>query len=845
MRVHNTLFLLLSQTRLFWKFRATFTRAGFLGHREFFGVRHRIQEHGIRARSFFSLARLTLGQLGLAILVAVALQVSDPYLTHVYTAYGLDITDDSEYGTLLATVTGIGGLFIGLYYTAISAIGGAIYSRVPNNIRDLLAQERIGNVYMRFLALVTYLGVILLAFRTAGFPPIVLAVPVFILASGISIIAFVRLGARVFDLFDPTSLSHHLFHQLRRNYRQVMAGQYRWSDPAFQSYAHRSARSAVDTLSTLADITAREPHLNGQPLATLCKHLLFFLRIYEPAKRRIPTESLWYAKRYIYPDWYKTSDSTTSLVHQTGTSLPPDNVSDPRWLEGEILPIVYNCIRLNLERGRYEIVTDLLSNVDAYLQQLCKEHQVQTALQTIKDLVSQCADLVFASVPDDLEREPLEQLGMADTLGAMPISVLLAYMRSIEESDLDSDLARLKQIDWRSVDDIYAVNLPLYALPQLEWLRPRLEFEFSSEGRQISPHWYICELVVQTVSENAKATITGLVGDAQAIYGAWSKTATEKKLPWVIACVLSREAEYWNKLDVNLTKLRERWAGLNSSRRIEGLPWPTLDLNELDRIRNERRNDVLRLMSVESTILSLTPRPESYPDFAGQFLHTVGEALVSAMYENDGRSVEALFKTFFHGTLLQYERLRPKGDVADWPAQIELKVAVAPLLDLMDLSGYAFLYSEYHDNPALSEPVISSWNEYLDENKKTPPQATILFLADVSLSETMFELPHRGLLRTRWSQIAFRRLRDLERKRVSGRGEFFDADTIVVHESPLVRIFSREPYGSFHDGIDIFLAKYIRRRDDGKDADFGARRRELQEQLEREEKRYAEALADE
>ena len=293
MRVHNTLFMFLSQTRLFWNLRAALTHAGFLGHREIFGLRHRIQERRVRGRTLLSLVRQTLGNLVQAILVAIVLQVSDSYLTDIYTAYGVDITDNSEYGTLLVTVAGMGGLFIGLYYTAISVIGGAIYSRVPNNIRDLLAQERMGNVYMQFLAFVTYLGVILMAFNTVGFPPVVLAIPIFILASGISIFAFVLLGARAFDLFDPTALSYHLFYQLRRNYRRMMAGEYRWSDPAFQRYAHRVARSALDTLSTLADLTAQEPHLNGRPLATLCKHLLSFLVLYERSKRKIPTDSLW------------------------------------------------------------------------------------------------------------------------------------------------------------------------------------------------------------------------------------------------------------------------------------------------------------------------------------------------------------------------------------------------------------------------------------------------------------------------------------------------------------------------------------------------------------------------
>jgi len=204
-------------------------------------MKRRIQEHGIRTKSLLALLRLTLGQLVTALVIAIGLQISNPYIAPLFSEWGFFIPENSDYGTLLATITGVGGVFIGLYYTAISAIGGSIYSRVPNNIRDLLAQDRVGNVYMRFLALLTFLGVCLLAFYVGGFTPIALAVPLFLVGAGLAIIAFVRLGARAFDLFDPTTLSYHLFEQLRRCYKQMQAGGYRWSDQAFQNHSHRLA----------------------------------------------------------------------------------------------------------------------------------------------------------------------------------------------------------------------------------------------------------------------------------------------------------------------------------------------------------------------------------------------------------------------------------------------------------------------------------------------------------------------------------------------------------------------------------------------------------------------------
>jgi hypothetical protein len=272
-RFLNTPFLWASQTRAFWKARAFFARIGFLGHRSLFGIRARVRENRAGTTTLLTLARLTIGQVILALAVAIVMQMVDPYFDDFYKRHGLAITPDI-YGTLLGTITGTGAVLMGLYYAATTAIGGAIYARLPNNIRDLLARERVGNIYIKRLAFLTYLGVILLAFRATGFAPIKIAIPFFTLTSGVAIMAFVVLGARAFNLFDPTSLSYELFGQLGHNYLLITSTGYRWLDPSFQRHAHRTARSAIDSLSALAEITIKEPHLSRQPFQTLTEQSL-------------------------------------------------------------------------------------------------------------------------------------------------------------------------------------------------------------------------------------------------------------------------------------------------------------------------------------------------------------------------------------------------------------------------------------------------------------------------------------------------------------------------------------------------------------------------------------------
>ena len=262
-----------------------------------------------------------------------------------------------------------------------------------------------------------------------------------------------------------------------------------------------------------------------------------------------------------------------------------------------------------------------------------------------------------------------------------------------------------------------------------------------------------------------------------------------------------------------------------------------LNIDELKEKSTQRKIELLKLMSEENILLSHISRPESYPDFAGQFLHTVGEALLRAMCENDRDTIEALFNRYFHGSLLQFEQLRSEQTVSDWQYQANFKVSAGSLLDLMDISGYAYILSEYHDVPRIKDPIIKIWDEYLDQDQE---DSRLQFLANaVVFSGLVFGTAPRDINRHRWEQIISQRLSDVERQEIPPHPNRITVDleprTIPVHQSPLVRIFARFPFFSRCNGIDIFIAKYMRQREDGENLDFGWRRRDLREEIRREE----------
>lgn len=827
------LFLSFSQFRLFWRLKAIAAHVSFSIGSKIFGVRYSLKEEKANYLSLRYLFRTTQKPLFVAVGVAAVCQYVDPFLLPYYQKLGIAVPADGDYVTFLASVSSIGGVFIGLYYAGISAVGGAIYATVPNNLRELLAYERRGNVYMRYLAFLTFFCLTLIALRLTGFTRLYVAVPFVATLAGIGIFAFVKLGQQAFHFFDPTTLSGHIFEQLQRWLNAVKADGYRWHDKAFQYHAYRQSSAVLDTLDTLSDFTASKPHLRGTSFLNLTKNLLRFLVRYEFAKRHIPTNSSWYGQRYQHRDWYRTDDSRVSIAYLTGTALEPDVSVDREWIEDRVVPIVRKCIETNLAEKRYEDVHALLEYVDAYLKVVAKEGAVERAFKFL-DQVAIVVLSQFSQDPDGkiIKIDVLEKLAVAERLSSLPITIALGYRELVVGLNRDGIEQKISSVQWNDTKEIYIRGFPTYCLERLEWFRPRLEYERRIEGQNVTPLWYQTELVCQIECDRFSSNAKALVVRGSAFYKQSIAKAIECKHPWLAAAIMSREWEYWHKVENQIEIWPEKWAGLNAVRHIEGLPWSQLDVYRMRSDGKQRQHELLKLMSQQSILLALLARPEGYPDYAGQFLHTSGEVTLDALLANDGNLLEGVFEPYLLGCLMRFDSMRPKDAKTDWRAQQDFKIAAAALLDVMDLSGYAKLLSAFYGSDALWEIVTKAWDSYLAKNQERSP-LPILAIA-IAFTEAGFEIPHRAVLRTTWKQKIERKLAIVPRHEVFHPSSL-GSDTVIDHESALIRLFAQEPYGSLHDGIDVFIAYYLRRVEGAGELDFGGRRRDLRESIEEEE----------
>lgn len=836
--MRKKLYLGLSQRETFWKLKNIISKISFFINRIIFQFRYKFWDEKINTRSFWSLVRITFLQLVFSLIFCVCIFIIE-YYTDLVASYFKTLTPNEEdYVTLFGSIAGIGGLFIGLYYAAISTLSSSIYSRVPNNIRDLLARERIGNVYMRYLSFLTLVSLIFIALRVLGFQILTFAVILIIPMAGIGIIAFVKLGQRAFYLFDPSKLSYSIFIDLHRYLKLVSINGYKWNDPSFQQHFRKQFLKSIDTFNDLCNITSQEEHLRNEPYFDLIKSSIALLAKYHISKRKIPTQSNWYEDKYKHHEWYSTPDHSLTIAHQTATQVQPEIVKNDKWVEQKIIPIWHNFLRMLLKNKNFEGIKSYLNAFVYYIDRLVIEGYIEESF----DLIEEHADIIFS--PDhfkhiDENNLQLEYLSLIEFLSYLPIRTLLTYVNIHLKYNKDFLHKIASNINWNNQSSIYKQDIPSYLLKRFEWFYERLNFEYQIENKIITPNWYKDEIISQLALEQIGKNINQFINRAFLLYSNWITLNAKQKNVWFSATILSREREFLNKIHYHLNSIMTFSDGFNEDRRIDGLPWHEINFDDIKKVLQLKSHDLLEDISKYIVQLITSEKPDDFPDYGGQFLHTTAETILDSLIEADINLLHSTFKHFFYGSVVQSDNLKPNVIRSESQLINQLKISIAPLLDLMDISGYAYLLSEYHNNNDVWSKVVKIWDDYLKANDV---HKVLNYLVKIiEITESSFEIPHRGILRTSWLQKIERLFSELPRKEIIIRGSI-SSDKITIHQSPLVRIFSNEHFYNSFDGIDIFVNFYLAPKFKSHGIKLKRRKSDIEERLEFENQEYKEHM---
>jgi hypothetical protein len=797
-----------AQSRLFWKLLQLMRRIRFGFRKRVLSTSEKYVSTNTAGHILLDMVRLTLPPLLLALGTAFALLISEMYLPTTNWKWSpiplWHLEDRDSYGTFLSTISGIGGVLIGLYYTGLTAVGSAAYAQAPGTLRNLLLREPVGKLYMSLLSYTTFVSLCLLAFYGIGFSPVRFAIPFLILLSGVTILSFVQLGQQAFYFFDPTRLAGPVFVDLERWVKRATVDSRFWEDPSFQTHANQQAASSLKTLTTLADYASLQKYLKSDAIASLGVSTVRFLYRYERARQLIPSESKWYPSEYQHPDFYAAGDLKVDMALRTGGTVEPATSAQSDWIQEAALPVVFKALQANLAENDEASVFRILSALRAYIEELSEKWEIKQAIvliERIADVVAAPSFAVGETAGDS------RHLGLVENVCLLPISALLGFVKALEKNRLQQAQASLARIRWNRPETMYRVGFPRFVLPTLEWFGPRLEFEVMAEGRTVTPAWFIKQAVAKDCLIALHESIELLVSASERLYDAWYKRSTDGKNQWAAAVVLNRKGEYLLKLQLHFDKVVADEKEFETAKVLQDiLGWPSTKAEDYrDRmVALGHQYDIA--VAKEAHRLIENERPSHLPDFAGEFLSRTALTVLEAVLRNDVATFQAVFPLFFEASLKKTQRLLKLPSGGDQSAHLLL--AEGPLLDLLELSGFAIVVSELRES---AEPWCTAkalWDNFLSDKKLGAMRISVLKAVLESIDLPSMVAPGE-VLRTGWRTELHHLLKQVPTaSKVSG-GYGLYVEHGVKHASALIRILARETFAGFYRGIDVFSACYF------------------------------------
>lgn len=778
----------------YWHLRSRLIRARFFVQHWLSGAQRRVEDGGDWFAPLLAFLRGSLGMIIVAGLFSALIQFGLGPLLSCW----LPTLDDGSYGAVLQVVASVTGIFLALHFASLSSVIGLSYGRATDDIRSLVLQEKAGEAYVWILVFVTATAVCLLGFRALDQPPQAAAVILLVPLAIASMVAFARLTRVHFAMLDPSNLAGIVLRRLTKTSMLPRVTRSAWNQSEFQLYYQRIAAQDLTTLSALR---AAAQSMQGDSDLRVTLAGFRSASAYLANRSTIPPSSGWFPKRQSHPRWNLVEPWRANIATATSTPLMPDLVPDYTWYEDRFLELGLAEVGvLSKESDEVALAQCMkgMCNLFANLGQFGEGRNCLEWAQRYKTLV---LDAVGT-------RDDAVALATIDALALLPVNAWLGFSRSLDglrEAPL-REVARA--LRWQDLRKSFPPGLPHSVATAADQLRTRLRFERAVEsGVTVTPEWYVLSQLklagMRHVAENLDAYNLTIAFYTQTV----QELCAAKK--WRAAWTFANEGlQFTNKMLAQLDDCLQLFEELKPDSNADSYSPPTINSTQL-------RTDIKAAEEDLSDALSrLIPKLGServadtrLPDLLGPALRRTAETLLDRLRREDEAGVRRTLGYYFTGAFLLSEQLRDHLEEDASPL-----IQFGPVLDLLSLSGIAFAWSELHQRPGLWDPWRQLWDNYLGQNSAAERAvAGLVFLKRRSLSPG-------GIHWRSWIRPLVEEMRGLPRSAYLGVGRPFSR---VRHPSALIRLLGDDRHHPSHDGVDIFVSRYLVSRPGASQLDFG------------------------
>ncbi|MCM8830819.1 MAG: hypothetical protein NC918_01310, partial [Candidatus Omnitrophica bacterium] len=547
------------------------------------------------------------------------------------------------------------------------------------------------------------------------------------------------------------------------------------------------------------------------------------------------SDSRWYALVPRYKSWFLYDSSALTIALQTQTSIQPEMVPNPYWLEDNIVEILSSTFDTLLNGNNYEVVYESINVLNKYLECLGLDLEFKKGRNIIDTIGTSIEKHYSTRFSKNIEEGDKNiYIALFDAYGLSIMSLALGFFKSVRNLKTQSILEKIDAIDWRNNKRIYNKDFEPLLLPRLEFIYKKLKFEQTVEKKFISPQWYIRQLVIMRYAELFQEAVNELISSLEHFFVLKSESLLSKKFFIFAAHHSQRGLEMCNKIRAHFPTIKTLVGEFERIAINKDLSFPKIDWDEKENKINKFHDELVETLAKCIPALSQIKYKENFPDMFGQTYNTVCQDCYEAMIFAKADKFKNLFPLLFIGSLTAYKKLREQ--LKDWQPETGLILTIEPLMDIMELSGYSKMYSELFAIPNIWNVCKTTWDKYFESHAQ-PNDAVKFLITLYQYRKSLFQISPRDILRTNW-QISFNnKLRELNLIDDSFSQRYYpDEESEIKHKSPLIRVICRGRYEPRISAAEVFIITYLLKRPESEDIEFKDMWG-LSEAIEREENR--------
>lgn len=714
----------------------------------------------------------------------------------------INVFDSDTIDAFLATIASISGVFLGLYFAAISSIAGNFLLRASQDIRHFFLRTPEGIQYVQTIVSTGVISIFYLIAKSFGhnIHPVGL---IFLCLLGVYIIIrFWSVGSNVFHALEPRNSFPWISKKIFESIKRVTPASFQWGQAHTQNHQNKLVVNNMELLMNLVTFGIKEMKISDEQRIVALNQLGYLLYKYSNFKRKIPSNSYWFKRRNKFQDWLFANSSQIDLALKTGTGLMPEVIVDTTWFEESILDISVLIFDSLISERAFGSILEGFEPFVHLVQNYAKDFDVNALKHLFKKLNSSISALYSIKLNDPSSYKYKEQLAIAESQGRLAVSALLGLTKHIEKNPVNKLVNVIDNINWQKDESIYKSELPQTIISHLEKLSKKLKNEFLIEEKIISPNWYIRTLCIQQYLFKLEDYFKYIKSFHKEYFSKKFDELISREQTILAVHLIQRWREFNGKYERLIDVMEKYIEDCNKFKSVKDLPWPVFDFEEERKIASER------VKEVEDSLINMLPNlatlsiGDDLPDYFGEALTIGVQACYSSCENNNHERLIKILPKVFNASLSAYEIAKKK--VENWD-QDERKITFStePLVNLLDISGYTRLYSELHQNLELWKVMQTTWDYYLTSDNASE---IIKFLVAITQIRTgIFALTPQAILRTEW-QMRFNR--NMEDQGILEDRHFMD-DKKINHVSPLIRIIAKRRGLSVFSGHDVFFATYL------------------------------------